>query len=403
MCGIFGLVRNPGALCPEVASDAFVLLGELSVERGRDAAGFALSRCARTDATAPGTAIHGSAEAFLDEMYVAKACAPFTDLWDDDAHGPLLDDAVVALGHTRWATQGAKDALVNASPLVGDRVVGTHNGDLDMTTIPAAGRRMSVGTTDTEAFFRALDPVVRDRRQVKDLLAAVVGRAALAWVDRGRQDKVFLARGGLSPLAVAWDADGNFWWASNPRWFRDIDEALDGAVGFRDIRLVREGTLLTVAAGNGVPQVEDERTFVPTVRQSDERTASVAAWRWFDDEDERADKAQANHKVAKPAWSYTSSRPATGGGTSAGRAKKKAGRPAGPARPVTGGALEARLGAETPDVLDALDTNDTNDTNDNPYDFRDPFYSADAPDPSDPAFQDALRDAADWEPAAAGW
>ena len=114
--------------------------------------------------------------------------------------------APVVLGHTRWATQGAR-TLDNASPLnVGD-IIGTHNGDV---TAPTRN-----GSTDSAWLFDQLDhaPTIKATAAV---LTRLRGRAALAWTRRSRSDLVYLARTALSPLATAIDRAGALWWASNP-------------------------------------------------------------------------------------------------------------------------------------------------------------------------------------------
>ena len=441
MCGIFGLIRCPNASRPTDATEAFVLLGELAVERGRDASGFALSKCSNTRATKLPVGVSTETETIVDDIFIAKACSPFTDLFDDTSHRPLIDAATVAMGHTRWATQGAAGDLLNASPLIAGNLIATHNGDVDMATLPAAARKEMVGKTDTEALFLALANISGDRRKIRNLLVEMRGRAALAWLDRGRQNRVYLARAGLSPLAIASDADGNFWWASNPRWFRDADDAMDGAIGFRNITLVPEGTLLTLTVGEKGPVISDRRTFKPTVRASDMRIADLAVWRGFDDADRAADKSQANRNVhasttasyagyssgyAGSAYAaYGSTPPGTAAVGSAAKyeADRKAMTDNWSWKKYDDGTekytkdkltLDDRLAAEEADILDDIDevlgeqwerdapwqdetwvaeADAWAGKNENPYglsDRDDPFhYNAD-PDAFDPAFQEAL-------------
>lgn len=279
----------------------FAALGQLAVDRGRDAAGFA---CVLPPSGRPGRARRpdpGRRDVRLGRVRIIKDTQPFNRLWDDRRHRPIVDRASIALGHTRWATQGEPDALVNTSPLCVGALVGTHNGDVTATSIPGFPALPSpAGSTDTERVYQAVDRDRKDRRQITRTLAKVHGRVALAWIDRTRPDRVYLARAALSPLAVAFDADGNFFWASNPQWFRQIDERLAGTVGFHDITLLREGSLLTVSA-TGTPTVEDIRQFHPTCRKSDTRLPDHVVWRGFDAEDVAVDKAQTHHRVARPA------------------------------------------------------------------------------------------------------
>lgn len=314
MCGIFGVIRNLDAPHPERASAAFVELGRRAVERGRDSAGFALLT---PDPTVPVTGAYqnhlAAHETDIDNVHVVKDVCSFDDLWDDARYLPRLNYARIALGHTRWATQGKRDSLLNASPLIVGSLVGTHNGDVDTKTVTGKwSLPKPYGSTDTEVLYQAIDRDRRDRSKITKTLRNVEGRAALAWVDRHKQERVYLSRAALSPLSIAFDAEGNLYWASNPRWFRQIDAMFNGTIGFHSITLVEEGTLMTVSVADSAPEVEDVRRFTPTCRPSDARLSDAVVWRGFDAADTTADKAQTRHKVAVRAsasskydWSYT--------------------------------------------------------------------------------------------------
>jgi asparagine synthetase B (glutamine-hydrolysing) len=294
MCGIFGLVRAVEARHPRLASEAFVSLGRLAEERGRDAAGFALvSGGHEGPVVGPGQAIR-QRHVELDGCTVVKAAAPFDRVWDR-RHLPRLDSSAIAVGHSRWATRGSPDAVANASPMVVGRLLGTHNGDIDEVDLLQRyrpGRRL--GGTDTEVLFSVLERAGGDPKEISKLLSAVRGRAALAWVDRGQADRVHLARAALSPLAIARDREANFYWASNPRWFRLLD--VKGRFGFRDVTMVREGSYLTVVGGL-MPRVDTERRFQAHARPRD-AFAVAAVWRGFDPADMYLDQARRTHRVA---------------------------------------------------------------------------------------------------------
>jgi len=293
MCGIFGFVRAAEAPEPRLATEAFAVLGHLAQERGRDASGFALvTGHYDGQATSAGPAIRHRRVA-LDGCLVTKAPVPFAKLWDPRFVRPL-DRAGIAMGHSRWATRGSATAVANASPMVVDRLIGTHNGDVDEMALAArydvAG---TIGTTDTEVLLCALASVATEPKAVASVLANVWGRAALAWVDRCDPTRVHLARTALSPLATARDWAGNFYWASNPGWFRVLDAK--GAYGFRDVTLVREGSYLRVRGGL-MPGVEAEAHFTAHARERDV-FAAAAVWRGFDGDDMALDRARATHVV----------------------------------------------------------------------------------------------------------
>jgi len=281
MCGLFGFVRSARGAHPEQASGVFVDLGRLAEQRGRDAAGFAL--CGPSPLPAA----------------VVKDARPFASLWRSH-HVPMLHEARVALGHTRHASQGAPGRLANAHPLEAGGLVGTVNGDIDADDLRrrlAPGLPTPQGETDSELLLLALDRVRGDLEAVCEVLAAVRGVFALAFLDRSRPGLVFLARGALCPLVIARDAQGHLYWGSSPAWFRRLDEQAGGALGFQ-VERAAEGTVLVIAVGK-VPTVVAERSFTPIARAGDERFASI--WAGLAPREVAAFQAEARHRVALPA------------------------------------------------------------------------------------------------------
>jgi glucosamine--fructose-6-phosphate aminotransferase (isomerizing) len=284
MCGLFGLSRSSTARHPEWASDAFVALGVLAEERGVDSAGVALfGRPGPINVVTPtiqGDVTDGGCR-------VVKGRGRFTEVWRHDLLAEL-DAAPIALGHTRWATQGSPDYLVNAAPLLVGTLAGTHNGDVE-----ASGLRVryalppTTGGTDSEVIYQALaagHPPV-------EVLSALHGRAALAWVDRSRPGRLHLARAALSPLCVAVDGEGNIYWASNPGWFRTVERGT--RVRFQSAVLIREGTYLTIEDG-----VVHSTAFVPTARPGD-LLLPDKVWLNFSATDREEDFAQRRHQIAE--------------------------------------------------------------------------------------------------------
>lgn len=301
MCGIFGLARANTDHQNDLAVEVFSRLGHLSMERGTDSSGFAVTAADPQSADHfPATgATTAARNATLGQTVIAKDCLPFDKFWDHNSYAPLVAEATVAIGHTRAATQGNKADLRNASPLAVGTLVGTHNGDVTLSTIK--GERslpLRHGGTDTERLYQAIHRDRLDRRKVKDVLTTVEGRVALAWIDRAMPGRLYLARAALSPLSIAFDRAGNLWWASNPNWFRIIDKDMGGAVGFTGITMVTEGTMLTVDVTGDVPVVTNRHVFTPVSRARDERIADAFVWRYFTPEDEKADKAQRVRTVA---------------------------------------------------------------------------------------------------------
>ncbi|MBA9003376.1 class II glutamine amidotransferase [Thermomonospora cellulosilytica] len=296
MCGLFGLLRSPSAAHPEWASDAFVLLGMLAEERGDDSSGVALftGRAVTSAAPVPPDA----ADISVDGCRIVKGRGRFGRVWRSDLLLALLDVAPVAVGHTRHATQGSPADLANAAPLAvsgpGAGIVAAHNGDV---AAGALRRRFALppglGGTDSEAIFQALagrtDPV-----SISEVLRALVGRAALTWVERARPDRVHLARAALSPLAVAVDTEQNMYWASNPRWFREV--RANTRVRFASAVMLREGTYLEIAR-RPEPRIVARAEFVPTARPAD---LDERVWAGFTPADRDRDRAQLRHVLHRP-------------------------------------------------------------------------------------------------------
>jgi hypothetical protein len=280
------------------ATETFIQLGIRSEERGKDAAGVAV---VRTDApagtyTAPTREAAAASAHTIDNVAIVKHAGRFADLPIKALSG-LMDKGQVLIGHTRWATQGAADQLVNASPLLAGALVGTHNGDVSPASIPRAAQNVkrAHGETDTELLYLALNRARRDRRALVGALRTIAGRAALAFVDRARPDRLYLARTALSPLSIAWTGDGDLVWASNPDWFRQIERSSFGRITFRNITLVPEGHLLTV--DTATRKVVDTRRFTPTARARDLHLIGTAVYRNFTRQDRAADLELSRHRL----------------------------------------------------------------------------------------------------------
>ena len=292
MCGLFG-VALPRAADPSTDRVIdLISLGLDAEERGIDAAGLALRH---PDGT----------------WHTTRTLGPFTALLHRRDLLNSLPDATACLGHTRWATQGAR-TLRQASPLTSGSILGTHNGDVDVDSISHATRR-NAAQTDSQVLFAALATAHRrdrfDLARAVDILDGIRGRAALVWTDRTRADgRIWLARAGLSPLSVIYGGDGALWWASNPAWLRRIKP--DG-----DIRLLHEGSLWAATPRHGRVDLQHLAAFKPTVRAVDVRIAHYAVWRGFGDVDRTADRAALRHRTlparpsTRPIRSHRASQP----------------------------------------------------------------------------------------------
>lgn len=337
MCGIFGVIKagdSSDEYSRAIATLGFMYLGHRAMERGVNASGIAafIGRQHFVPATQPDVATLINCPDFkLDGWLISRRGYRFSKLWRSYRYQKQANKAAILMGHTRLATIGNKAALVNASPLIAGNLIGTHNGGV-------ARRRLQelyelpppLGETSSELIFTALDRVTNNllphkqphvKKQARtvpfgeyyqgkaanivEVLRQVQGRAALAWADRNEPGVIYLARTALSPLAVARDKLGNFYWASNYHWFSDLDAQVGdgGCFGFSQIQRVREGTVLIVKKdvtspnlANRVKVVATER-FQSYARQQDWRLSSRSLWYGFSENDAEWELANAVHKV----------------------------------------------------------------------------------------------------------
>lgn len=272
MCGLFGVVSPTSIRRGDAAGlrDAFLYLGGRAEERGRAAAGYA-------ELLPTG------------EQRVHRGVGPFSQLLKTIDSSPV--DAHGWIGHTRWPTQGAV-TLPNTSPLQVGPVLGTHNGDIDTTSLPTPPGPDR--TTDSHALLAALADIPAGGRgypeRVARLLARVRGRAALVWRDsRDAQGRVWVARSGLSPLAVATDTTGAVFWASNPDWLREL---------VLHPFLLPQGSLWSIRPRATRVELSLLATWVPTVRRSDLNLLNTAVWRNFTDADRDTDNHLLTYRLA---------------------------------------------------------------------------------------------------------
>lgn len=298
MCGLFGVVRAGGDRHPERVTDALLMLGVLAEERGRDAAGMAFVT-AGTRARRWSHRAAAGRDVTIGGCRVVKRPGAFRRLWRPEYAG-LVEQAAVVLGHTRWATQGSARDVVNASPLLVGSVLGTHNGDVDVDVVGVPFDWAPVGGTDTEPLLAALCADDGNPTALVASLERVRGRAALVWVDVRDPGRVWMARAAISPLAIGQDVAGNLWWVSNPDWLRMVEAHTP--LRMRWIRMLREGSLLSVRARAGAPRLGAARSFQSWARPRDVRLADVVAYRGFTAADRDADRANSSRMIAAATW-----------------------------------------------------------------------------------------------------
>lgn len=288
MCGLFGTIR-PQHYSPAMrtaATNAMLDLGQYAQERGIDSSGIATLHTRRL--TAADSITGRISDVSEGRWRIVTGVGAFGDaLLQRPRVRRDLRTAQIALGHTRWATQGAR-TLANTSPMRQGDILGTHNGDVTVWPDLTGSR------TDSQWLFGQLDQA-HSLRSTTAVLTGLRGRAALAWVRYSRPGYVFLARAALSPLAAAVDGEGALWWASNPAWLRAVSRS--HGLGLCVPTMIPEGTLLALRAGIEEVTIVHRRRFVPTCRPVDERLADFAVWRGFSRRDERSDRLALRHKL----------------------------------------------------------------------------------------------------------
>ena len=268
----------------------FDLLGILAQQRGTDASGVArfYGRQASTPSTELVASERLSPSLRVDGWHVSRRPVCWKSFWKL----PQLqksEQARILSGHTRKATRGESRNVANLSPMLVEDLLGTHNGGVAIKPLVENYGLELAGNTSSEAIFAALSTCRgEDIDATVQVLTSLRGRAALAWVDRNSPKRVYLARTALSPLATAWDALGNFYWASSRQWFLTIEEISDYQFSFRDIQQWREGTLRVYESLNAGAELQETRYFQPFVRECDLRVAERFLWHHRDAAWERA-------------------------------------------------------------------------------------------------------------------
>lgn len=126
----------------------------------------------------------------------------------------IRPDAKWFVGHTRWATHGSPENLLNNHPIRHGNIVGVHNGVIRnyRDILAETGRWDEDTQVDSESIFAAINKWGR-----KPGLNRIQGDMVSVWVDLRKQDTLFIAKSHGRPLVLARTKTGALLWASEER------------------------------------------------------------------------------------------------------------------------------------------------------------------------------------------
>lgn len=210
MCGIAGLSLSTKSTLNAGVAAAALLNGIAS--RGPDATGAAWYR--PEDNTVAVTKVAAPVRRFLPAR---------------EAHLPAHTAAMLL--HTRFATHGSVDVRHNNHPVEHGRIVGIHNGVLrNHEDLFKEAGRTALTEVDSEAIMALLNS---DEHPV-DLLGALRGDAAIAWLDLREPGTLHLARVTGRPLHIGQTKGGSLFFASTPEAVKDAAKAVKATLVYEE-------------------------------------------------------------------------------------------------------------------------------------------------------------------------
>lgn len=227
MCGICAVSRADRSSIPNI--NLFMRHASYAIEsRGKHATGFAWrDRKART--------------------WYAKSPGKATDV----SHTIDMSGARIAIGHTRYATQGKPEENSNNHPLVEENITLVHNGVVDNDWW--IFRQLTDLERHNEVDSQAIACLLAYPEEFGDDTPGSVlennfeGDAALAWLDSESPDTLHLCRVLGRPMFIGHTRKGDLVMASTAEALTAIERMSGVSIG--DITEVPEGTYMQVVKG----------------------------------------------------------------------------------------------------------------------------------------------------------
>ena len=204
MCGILGFAKTSGGQSDhqlEILKRTLTNLTDESSARGTDSTGFS---------------IMNPLERFTYKTLTDSSTLTRTNEWSN-VIDKIDRDTSIVLGHTRFATTGAK-VVTNAHPFNIGEVVGIHNGVIYNFNQVARGLGKSIPQVDSEVIFQSLNKIEKSKA-----FESINGDFAIAWAKENNTT-LHLAREDGRPMVVS------YWKKAKVLFFASTEDIMNNAM-----------------------------------------------------------------------------------------------------------------------------------------------------------------------------